>query len=64
MSVFLPFWWSPRIYFINMDEVMGGWRVLFLRIRFEREPMYGAVFGFRMRVAFGISAREKLRRGW
>jgi len=65
VSVYLPFWWSPKIYFIHMDEVMGGWRVLFLRVHFERERMYGAIgMGFRVRIAFGIGAREKLRRGW
>jgi hypothetical protein len=61
VTLFLPFWWSPRIYFIHMDEVMGGWRGVFLRVRFEREPMYGKCFGFRIRCAFGIGARERLR---
>jgi len=65
MTLFIPFWWSPRIYFIHMDEVMGGWRTLFLRIHFEHESLYGVIgFGFRMRMACGIGAREKLRRGW
>lgn len=60
--MYLPFWWSPRIYFIHMDEIMGGWRVLYLRIHFERFPIYGHGLGFQMHFRCGIGAKEKLRR--
>lgn len=57
MTLCVPYWWSKECYDICNDDVRGGWKTLWLRIRLSMERDIPMQTRIHVTVAFGIGNR-------